>query len=88
MARVVREPGYEDTTLDLRPRTAVAAPPPPVVVRETPVADVREPSVAVVDDRVTRHGSRPRPRFWSVRFPVPSSCSASLRSLAAGSPVC
>ena len=67
MARVVREPGYEDTTLDPPPPTAVAAPP-PVVVRETPVVeapvvDVREtsPAVAVVDDSVT-----------SARFPSPT----------------
>jgi hypothetical protein len=65
MARVVREPGYEDTTLDPPPPYAVAASP-PVVVRETPVVDVREttpsvPSVAVVDNTVT-----------SARFPTPT----------------
>jgi len=61
MARVVREPGYEDTTLDPPPPYAVAAPP-PVVVTETPVVDVREtPAVAVVNDTVT-----------SARFPTPT----------------
>ncbi|MEP6660114.1 MAG: hypothetical protein ABJD24_09380 [Acidimicrobiales bacterium] len=62
MARVVREPGYEDTTLDPPPPYAVAAPP-PVVVRETPVVEVSQttPAVAVVDDTVT-----------SARFPSPT----------------
>jgi hypothetical protein len=61
MARVVREPGYEEETLDPPPPYAVAAPP-PVVVRETRLVDVRQtPSIAVVDDTVT-----------SARFPSPT----------------
>jgi hypothetical protein len=61
MARVVREPGYEDETLDLPPPNAVAAPP-PVVVQETPVVDVRgTPAVAVVHESET-----------SARFPSPT----------------
>ena len=61
MARVVREPGYEEETLVPPPPYAVAAPP-PVVVRETPVVDVPEtPAVAVVDESET-----------SARFPSPT----------------
>jgi len=61
MARVVREPGYEEETLVPPPPYAVAAPP-PVVVQETPVLDVREtPAVAVVHESET-----------TARFPSPT----------------
>jgi hypothetical protein len=59
MARVVREPGYQEETLDPPPPYAVASPP-PVVVRETPVV-AAPPSVAVVNDTVT-----------TARFPSPT----------------
>jgi hypothetical protein len=61
MARVVREPGYQEEILEPPPPYAVAAPP-PVVVQETPLVDVREtPAVAALNETVT-----------SARFPSPT----------------
>ena len=62
MARVVREPGYQEETLDPPPPYAVAEPAPvveapPVVVREVPAT----PAVALVNDTVT-----------TARFPTPT----------------
>jgi hypothetical protein len=61
MARVVREPGYQEQILEPPPPYAVAAPP-PVGVDETRLVDVRDTrSVAALNETVT-----------SARFPSPT----------------